>query len=55
MEKPRETAVLTIAASLIAVIRLRGEELRPSPRLKSVVYDAVTLAREILPAIVARM
>jgi len=48
MEKPRETAVLTIAAALIAVIRLRGEELRPSPKLRATIYDAVSLARDIL-------
>ena len=39
---------LLVAAALIAVIRLRGEEIRPTPRVKAVIHDAVVLAREIL-------
>jgi hypothetical protein len=39
---------LLIAASRIAVVRLRGEDLRPSPKLKATIYDSVRLAREIL-------
>lgn len=39
---------LLVAASLIAVIRLRGEDLGPSPKLKATIYDSVRLAREIL-------
>ena len=44
----RMNGALLIAASLIAVVRLRGEELRPSPKLKATIYDSVRLAREIL-------
>ena len=33
MEKARENGILVIAASIIAVIRLRGEPIKPSPKL----------------------
>ncbi len=39
---------LLVAASLIAAIRLRGEPIKPSPKLTSVVYDSVLLARQVL-------
>ena len=35
---------LLIAARLIAAIRLRGEPIQPSPKLKATIYDAVQLA-----------
>src|SRR5215468_633101 len=34
-----------VAASTIAAIRLRGDEVKPSPKLKAVIYDSVRLAR----------
>jgi hypothetical protein len=39
---------LLVAASLIAIIRLRGEPITPSPKVRAVISDSVTLAREIL-------
>jgi hypothetical protein len=39
---------LLVAASVIAVIRLRGEEIKPTPKLNAVVYDSIVLARTIL-------
>ncbi len=54
VDKQRETGILVIAASIVAAIRLRGDEIRPSPRLKAVVYDSVMLAREILRAVEQR-
>ncbi len=48
MEQGREHAVLVIAATIVAAIRLRGEPIRPSPKLKAVIYDSVLLAREVL-------
>jgi hypothetical protein len=48
MDKQRENGVLLIAASIIAVIRLKGEPIRPSPKLQAVIYDSVSLARQIL-------
>jgi len=44
----RLDGAVIVAASIIAVIRLRGEELRPSPRLTCVIQDSVALARAIM-------
>ncbi len=54
MEKPREQAVLVIAASIIAVIRLRGQDVRPSPKLMATVQDSVQLARLVLAEVERR-
>lgn len=51
VDQQRENASLLIAASLVAAIRLRGEEIRPSPKLTAVVKDSVTLARLVLSEI----
>ena len=48
MEKARENGILVIAASLIAVIRLRGEPIKPSPKLVATINEAVHLARTVL-------
>jgi hypothetical protein len=39
---------LLVAASIVAVIRLKGAEITPSPRLKAVVNDSIFLAKTIL-------
>jgi hypothetical protein len=39
---------LLIAASLVAAIRMRGAEIRDSPKLNSTIYDAIALARMVL-------
>ena len=44
MDKPRENGILVIAASIIAVIRLRGPEIKPSPKLVATIKDSVHLA-----------
>ena len=36
---------LLVAASTIAAIRLRGELIKPRPKLKSLIYDSISLAR----------
>lgn len=54
MDSQKQTGALLIAASIIAVIRLRGEDMRPSPKLNAVVYDSIDLARMILQKIEAR-
>jgi hypothetical protein len=41
---PEERGALLIVACLIAAIRLRGEPIKPSPKLKSTIYDSVQLA-----------
>lgn len=38
---------LLVAASIVAAIRLRGQEITPSPKLNAVVYDSILLARMI--------
>jgi hypothetical protein len=52
--KDRFASTLVIAASIIAAVRLARDEQvgRPSPRVVSVVGDAVALARMILDKIV---
>jgi hypothetical protein len=47
-DKQRENGALLIAASIVAAIRLRGQEVTPSPRLTAVVKDSVALARLVL-------
>jgi hypothetical protein len=47
-EKQRENGAMLIAACIVAAIRLRGEEIAPSPRLTAVVKDSVRLARLVL-------
>src|SRR5579859_2371951 len=39
---------LLIAASLVAAIRLRGAEIRDSPKLNNTIYDSISLARMVL-------
>lgn len=48
VDKHRETGALLIAACIIAAIRLRGEPIRPSPKLTSTVAEAVALAKTVL-------
>ena len=47
-EKQRENGALLIAACIVAAIRLRGQEVRPSPQLTGVIKDSVALARLVL-------
>jgi hypothetical protein len=44
MSEERDRGALLIAACLIAAIRLRGEPIQPSPKLKATIYDSVQLA-----------
>ena len=43
-EDEKQRGALLIAACLIAAIRLRGEPIQPSPKLKATIYDSVQLA-----------
>jgi hypothetical protein len=40
----KQRGALLIAACLVAAIRLRGEPIQPSPKLKATIYDSVQLA-----------
>jgi hypothetical protein len=48
MPDDRQRGALLVAAALIASIRLRGEDIKLSPKLKAVVYDSVQLAVMLL-------
>jgi hypothetical protein len=48
MDQAKENGAVLIAASIVAAIRLRGQEIKPSPKLNAVVYDSILLARTIL-------
>lgn len=54
VEKERETGILVIAASIIAVIRLRGQDLKPSPKLMFTIKESVQLARLVLAEVERR-
>ncbi|HEY5027950.1 MAG TPA: hypothetical protein VIK39_06045 [Candidatus Angelobacter sp.] len=42
---------LLVAASIVAAIRLRGQEITHSPKLAAVVGDSVLLARTVMATI----
>lgn len=44
----KSDGALLVAASVVAAIRLRGEEIRSSPKLTATLKDSVQLARLIL-------
>lgn len=46
-ESKTDGAVL-VAASVVAAIRLRGQEVKPSPKLTATIKDSVELARLVL-------
>jgi hypothetical protein len=48
MEKARENGILVIAASIIAVIRLRGAPIERSPKVVATISDSVRLARMVM-------
>lgn len=48
MEKARENGILVIAASIIAVIRLRGEPIERNPKVIFTISESVQLARMVL-------
>jgi hypothetical protein len=51
MDKQRENGALLIAAGIMAAIRLRGEPVKPSPKLNTTIADSVQLARMVLAQI----
>jgi hypothetical protein len=48
VDKAKENGAILIAASIVAAIRLRGQEIKPSPKLTVVVKESVQLARMVL-------
>lgn len=54
MEKARENGILVIAASIIAVIRLRGAPIARSPKVVFTISESVELARMVMEAVQGR-
>lgn len=48
MPEDKERGAVLIAACIMAAIRLRGEEIKPSPKLKYTIYESVQLAVMVL-------
>ncbi len=48
VQKARENGILVITASIIAVIRLRGEPITRSPKVVATISNSVQLARMVL-------
>ncbi len=48
MDAQRDTGALLIAASIVTAIRLRGEPIKPSPKLTATIAESVQLAGLIL-------
>ena len=42
-DDPKQLGALLVAASLVAAIRLRGEPVKPSPKLTATITDSVQL------------
>jgi len=51
MQRQPMDGALLVAASIVAAIRLRGQEITRSPKLVAVVNDSVLLARTVMAAI----
>ena len=49
----KQKGALLIAASLIVVIRLRGEPIDKSPKTIATIYDSVKLARMVLQRVLS--
>jgi hypothetical protein len=48
VDSQKQNGALLIAACIIAAVRLRGEPIQPSPKLKFVVSESVQLAKLVL-------
>jgi hypothetical protein len=49
--EPNTNDAILIAASVVAAIRLRGQEIKPSPKLNAMIQDSSLLVRMILSEI----
>ena len=54
LPEDKERGAVLIAACIIAAIRLRGEEIKPSPKLKHTIYESVQLAVMVLREVKGR-
>jgi hypothetical protein len=51
VDQQQKSGGLLIAASIVAAIRLRGQEIKPSPKLTATIRDSVRLAQLVLAEI----
>lgn len=51
MDDQKRPGLIVLAASIIACIRLKGMDIKPSPKLSATVYDSVHLAEMIVDAV----
>lgn len=51
-KEDRFASTIVIAAAIVAAVRLARDEIKPTPRVLSVVGDSVALARMILDRVV---
>lgn len=52
LQRPKAgDGALVVAASVVAAIRLRGEDVKPSPKLKAVIHDSLRLVRLLMAEI----
>jgi hypothetical protein len=48
---PKVDGALLVGASTVAAIRLRGEPVQPSPKLRGIIHDSVQLVRLVMSEI----
>jgi hypothetical protein len=51
VDKQKRSGLVVLAAAIIACIRLKGQDIRPSPKLTATVNDSVHLAKMIVAAV----
>jgi hypothetical protein len=54
VDEQKRSGLVVLAASIIACIRLKGMEIKPSPKLTATVNDSVHLAQMIASAVERR-
>lgn len=55
VDEQKKSSLIVLAAAIIACIRLKGQDVKPSPKLSGVVYESVNLARMIVDAVERRI
>jgi hypothetical protein len=54
VDEQKRSGLVVLAAAIIACIRLKGIDIKPSPKLTATVNDSVHLARMIVAAVERR-
>jgi hypothetical protein len=50
VDEQKRSGLVVLAAAIIACIRLKGQDIKPSPKLNATVNDSVNLAQMIVSA-----